>query len=351
MTERKKALVTGGATGICSSVLLALARASFIIAGASSILVMLCGSVPVLAQEKKAEPQIAVHLLGTGAPIPRVDRFGPATLVSIAGKRLLFDAGRGVSQRLWQLGIPLGSIDAVFLTHLHSDHLVGLPDLWLTGWLQPVYGQRKTAFRVIGPNGTRAFTDALRGGFSSDIMFRSEKEGLPLNGISILAQEIEGEQIVFQEQGIIVRNFEVDHGAVKPAYGFRIEYAGKKIIISGDTRFSENLIRNAQNADVLIHEVVAAAAPLRETPFVQRQFSYHTSPEDLVRIFNATKPKLAVLTHFVLLGSVNYPAPTSEDVLKELRDRGYAGPAVAGADLMRIDIGDSVTIAPPIQMN
>jgi ribonuclease Z len=326
-------------------------RRSAIIAFASAIFAMLSSSVSTLAQEKAAEPQIAVHLLGTGAPIPRMDRFGPATLISIAGKRLLFDAGRGVSQRLWQLGIPLGSIDAVFLTHLHSDHLVGLPDLWLTGWLQPEYGRRQTALRIIGPKGTATFADSMKGGFEPDIIYRSGKEGLPLSGISINAQEIDGEQIVYQEQGIIVRAFEVDHGAVKPAYGFRIEYAGKKIIISGDTRFNENLIRNAENADVLIHEVVSAAVPLRETPFVQRQYGYHTSPEDLARIFGATKPKMAVLTHFVLLGNVTYPAPTPEDVLKELRDKGYAGPAVAGVDLMRIDIGDSVTVAPPVQKN
>jgi len=318
------------------------------LAGAAALLLSIVGS-GALAQDKSSEPQISVHLLGTGAPIPRMDRFGPSTLVTIAGKKLLFDAGRGVSQRLWQLGIPLGSIDAVFLTHLHSDHLVGLPDLWLTGWLQPEYGRRQSSLSLIGPKGTETFAESMKGGFGPDIIFRSEKEGLPLRGISINTQEIAGEQIVYQEQGIIVRAFEVDHGAVKPAYGFRIEFGGKSVVISGDTRFNENLIRNAEGADVLIHEVVAAAAPLRETPFVQRQFGYHTSPEDLARVFSASKPKMAVLTHFVLLGNPTYPAPTADDVMKELRDKGYAGPAVAGVDLMRIDVGASVTITQPLQ--
>ena len=321
------------------------------IAAAIAIFGLLGTFLPAQAQDKAPDPPITVHLLGTGAPVPRIDRFGPATLISVAGKRLLFDAGRGVSQRIWQLGISLGTIDAVFLTHLHSDHLVGLPDLWLTGWLQPEYGRRQAPLRVIGPNGTRAFTDAMRGGFAPDIMFRSEKEGLPLTGISLDVREIEGEQIVFQEHGIIVRAFEVDHGAVKPAYGFRIDYAGKSVVLSGDTRFSENLIRQAQNVDVLIHEIVAAAAPLRETPFVQRQYGYHSSPDDLVRVFGATKPKMAVLTHFVLLGNSTYPAPTAADVMKELRDKGYHAPAVPGVDLMRIDIGDTVTVTLPAQRN
>ena len=303
------------------------------------------------AQERKQEPSITVHLLGTGAPIPRVDRFGPATLVTVAGKRLLFDAGRGVSQRLWQLGLSLGSIDAVFLTHLHSDHLVGLPDLWLTGWLQPEYGRRQKALRVMGPEGTLKLTAALSGGFGPDIAFRSEKEGLPLAGVSFDAHEIQPEQIVLDEDGVTVRAFEVDHGAVKPAFGFRIDFAGKSVVISGDTRYNENLIRHAANVDVLIHEVVAAAPALRETPFVQRQFGYHTSGADLARVFSATAPKLAVLTHFVLLGNAAYPAPTADDVLRELREGGYAGTVVAGVDLMRIDVGATVTASPPAQKN
>lgn len=303
----------------------------------------LSAALPALAQD--TPPFITVHLLGTGAPIPRVDRFGPSTLVTVGGKRLLFDAGRGVSQRLWQLGLSLGAIDAVFLTHLHSDHLVGLPDLWLTGWLQPEYGRRQKPLVVVGPVGTANLANSLRGGFAPDIAFRSEKEGLPLSGISFDAREIVGEPMVFDDNGVGVRAFEVDHGAVKPAYGFRIDYAGKSVVISGDTRFSENLIRNAAGADVLIHEVVSAPVALRTTPFVQRQFEYHTSAADLARLLIRVKPKMAVLTHFVLLGNVAHPAPSAEDVMRELRENGYMGPVEAGADLMRIDVGASIAVS------
>ncbi len=305
-----------------------------------------CAVAPAMAQE--APPK--VYLLGTGAPIPRVDRFGPATLVIAGGKRLLFDAGRGVSQRLWQLGFSLGSIDAVFLTHLHSDHLVGLPDLWLTGWLQPEYGRRQQPLRLFGAAGVQALSAALREGFGADVTYRVEKEGLPLAGIAFDAQDITGEQIVFDEGGVKVSAFEVDHGVVKPAYGFRIEVGGKVIVLSGDTRYSENLIRHAQGADLLVHEVVSAPEPLRKNEFIQRQYGYHTAPDELARVLLATKPKMAALNHFVLLGNITFPAPTAEDVVKDIRAAGYDGPLTAGVDLMGIELGDAIKIiAAPVR--
>lgn len=311
---------------------------------------LLCAMIALLcapASVRADEPSVVVHLLGTGAPIPRVDRFGPSTLVQAGGLRLLFDAGRGVSQRLWQLRVSLGSIDAVFLTHLHSDHLVGLPDLWLTGWLQPEYGQRKTDLNLFGPVGTAALARSLREGFSADIGYRTAKEGLPAEGVDLSVMEIQGEQTIFERNGVKVTPFEVDHGGAKPAYGFRIEASGKTIVLSGDTRFNENLMRQAKGADLLIHEVVSAPVALRATPFVQRQFDYHTSPSDLARLLNEARPTMAVLSHFVLLGNAAHPAPTADDVMREIRDSGYAGPLTAGVDLMRIDVGRDVAIVAP----
>ena len=96
-----------------------------------------------------------VTLLGTGVPNPRPERFSQSTLVEAGSQKLVFDLGRGVTIRLWQLKVPMGRIDAHFITHFHSDHLVGLPDLWLTGWLRPPYGQRKKPFLIYGPSGTQ----------------------------------------------------------------------------------------------------------------------------------------------------------------------------------------------------
>ncbi len=94
---------------------------------------------------------IKVTLLGTGSPIPAIDRFGPSTLVEAGGQKFLFDCGRGAGMRLWQLQIPLGQIHMLFLTHLHSDHTVGIPDVWLTGWIPAAYGRREIPFEVWGP--------------------------------------------------------------------------------------------------------------------------------------------------------------------------------------------------------
>ncbi|HEY5063115.1 MAG TPA: MBL fold metallo-hydrolase, partial [Gemmatimonadaceae bacterium] len=125
-----------------------------------------CG-LPRLAAAQTAQP-LRVTLLGTGRPDPVMDRFGPSTLVEAGDERLLFDAGRGVSQRLWQLKIPLGSVNALFLTHLHSDHTVGIPDLWLTGWLPTPFGRRVVPLEVWGPAGTRPMMAGLREAYAWD---------------------------------------------------------------------------------------------------------------------------------------------------------------------------------------
>src|ERR1700752_885693 len=123
-----------------------------------------------------AQPSIKVTLLGTGAPVPSIERFGPSILVEAGGQKILFDCGRGASQRLWQLKIPLGRIDALFLTHLHSDHIVGIPDVWLTGWLPAVFGRRANPFQVFGPAGTKDMMNNLVKAFSWDISTRNKEK-------------------------------------------------------------------------------------------------------------------------------------------------------------------------------
>src|SRR5437773_1357243 len=120
----------------------------------------------VIARAEGATSDIKVTLLGTGGPSPRIERFGSSTLVEAGGERLLFDCGRGASIRLWQLHLPLSAVTAVFLTHLHSDHVVGIPDLWLTGWLSPPFGHRTTPFRIWGPVGTKEMMANLARAYS-----------------------------------------------------------------------------------------------------------------------------------------------------------------------------------------
>src|SRR5262245_56763926 len=185
-----------------------------------------------------------VTLLGTGVPTPRPDRFGPSTLVEAGDQKLLIDAGRGATIRLYQLGVPLGGIDALLLTHYHSDHTVGIPDLWLTGWLQSHYAHRTAPFRVIGPAGAKELMSHLEKAYALDIKIRIEDEKLSPTGAAIDVAEFGNDGLVYAKDGVRVIAFEVDHGAViKPAYGYRIEYGGLSVVISGDTRYNENVVK------------------------------------------------------------------------------------------------------------
>jgi ribonuclease Z len=197
-------------------------------------------------------PALRVTLLGTGNPRPSMTRFGPSILVEAGTKRILVDAGRGATQRLFSLGDGrLTGIDLVLLTHLHSDHVVDLPDLWLTGWL---FG-RARPFSVKGPDGTASLMAHLEKAFEFDVKTRRDlDERLPGAGAVIDAKDIPPEATV-EISGVKVTAFAVDHGPVKPAYGYRIDYAGKSVVLSGDTRYSENLVSHAKGCDVLVHEV------------------------------------------------------------------------------------------------
>ena len=280
-----------------------------------------------------------VTLLGTGAPPPRLDRFGPSTLVEVGSKKFIFDAGRGAMQRLHQLGIPFADITGMFLTHHHSDHLVGFPDLWLTGWIGRPWGKRSVPLPVWGPQGTRQMMEHLPKAFHVDIRVRSKS--YPADGVQLLAREI-GEGSVLEEDGIKISAFEVDHGGEElPAFGYRIDYRGRSAVLSGDTTFNENLIEHARGADLLVHEVTLAAGSVAESPQqLERIAGNHTTPEQAGEVFARAQPKLAVYNHLLLFGGAR-----AEDLIPATRKK-YAGPLMVGEDLLQIDIGDKVEARP-----
>ena len=281
-----------------------------------------------------------VTLLGTGSPPPVMHRFGPSTLVEAGGHKLVFDAGRGAMQRLDQLGVPWDEISGVFLSHLHSDHVVGLPDLWLTGWLM---SRRATPLRLWGPHGTSRMARHLRQAFDYDVGIRVAGDLLPPGGGEIESQDI-CEGVVFDEDGVTVTAFEVDHRPVEPAFGYRVEHAGRIVVLSGDTRSSDNLVRHAHGADLLILNVVSADSLRRAgmaAEAVTRIVGNHTTPEESGEIFARVQPRLAVFSHVASARTA-----TADDLLPPTRTT-YAGRVELGEDLMAIRVGPAIVVDRP----
>ena len=279
--------------------------------------------------------EIEVTLLGTGDPTPRMDRFGPGTLIRSEGKTILVDAGRGVMQRLWQLGVSTSEIDAILITHLHSDHIVGLPDLLMTGW---VVERRTGAIPVFGPPGTEEMLRNLEAAFSFDVGIRSSEAGLARAGATAEVTEIE-DGFRLELGGVVATAFDVDHGPVRPALGFRIDVGDVSVGLSGDTRYSPSLIEAVEGVDLLVHEIVGVTEEVLERRPDLPRVAHHTRPSELARVLAATSPRLVVLTHLVLVGGYD-PEQFVPDV-----QRDWSGRVVLGHDLMRITIGDEVTVS------
>jgi ribonuclease Z len=232
----------------------------------------LSGTQPVLAAADAPPGAMVVTLLGTGAPGPSPNRFGPATLVQVAGLALLFDAGRGCPIRVSQVGLPL-DVDGVFLTHFHSDHVNALPDIWMTSYIgrrppsaNPALRRARSApLRLYGPAGTARMARTMLAAFGDDVRIRTADEGLTEAATQIDTHEYQHDGVIFAERGVTVTAFEVDHGPlVKPAYGYRIDYAGHAVLVSGDTRLNENLMRHGMGVDVMVHEVCAYSDEWRD---------------------------------------------------------------------------------------
>jgi ribonuclease Z len=311
----------------------------------STAIVVILFSSSVIALEEEQEIDFTVTLLGTGTPVSGAHQFGASILVQAGGNSYVFDCGRGCGIRLQEvMGIrEFHRADTLFLTHLHSDHFVGIPEMYLNGWAQG----RKKPFRVFGPTSTSSMMSNLKEAFKVDIGFRKfefdvletpeVKTGVEINSMDIKPG------VVLNEDGVKVTAFLVEHKHVTPAYGFRIDYMGKSVVISGDTAYSENLINHSQGADVLIHEIMSPALvrALEEMFDEQEQIDFivdiHTTVPQAIKVFNKVKPRLAVYYH------TNNTKKNTLELLKSTAI-GYPGKTVVGYDLMQINVAEKITV-------
>jgi ribonuclease Z len=315
-------------------------RRGFVGTGAALIGWAALPSVPALAASRGLPPvakdEIVITMIGTGSVIPNTLRYGNSTLVQAGGLNLLVDAGRGCAVRLTEAGMPMGHLDAFFLTHFHSDHVIGLPDLWMTGYLHPDFGTRQGAFRVNGPTGTSNLCNAMRLAFRDDIRIREADEHIDDTSTQIQANEYPAEGgVVFEQNGVKVTAFEVNHGPlIKPACGYRFDYNGLAVTISGDTKFDENLIKHATGSDVIIHEVAVPSPKLVESD--QLVMNHHTSAEDVGTVFQRTNVRLGVFSHLVDLLEYDHNDATMVQQIRQQAARTFKGKMHVPNDLGRI---------------
>ncbi len=273
-------------------------------------------------------------LLGAGCPSVDTERYGPAALVRVGDEaRVLVDCGSGVTQRLLEAGCPGCDIDALLLTHLHSDHIVDLFQLVISSWHQA----RDRPHRVFGPPGTKGYIDRLMDLWKPELEQRIAHEVRP----STKALEVEvvefGEGEILRLGGLVVRAVEVQHQPVKHTYGFIFDDGRSKLAISGDTTYCPALIEAARGADLLLHEVfihrdMTTIAKFRTEETIRNVASYHTLSDVVGKVASEAAAKCLMLTHFAP------PRFDKQALLAEIC-RDFAGPVVIGEDLMAFDVG------------
>jgi len=268
--------------------------------------------------------------LGTGTPVPNPERSGPATVVVVGRRVFMFDAGAGVMRRIAAAGLPIDGVTAAFITHLHSDHTLGLPDLILTSWVMG----RSTPMRLYGPPGLRRMTDHFLAAWAEDTVVRVKglERGRP-GGYRVDAREITG-GVVHDSDGVKITAIRVPHGEWEYAFAYRVDAAGRSIVISGDTRPSEALTQAAVDVDILVHEVYPESRIATENrpggelwPRYLRDV--HTSDLELGKLAAVAKPRLLLLTHVLFMGA------TEDEVLNGIRRGGFSGRVVVARDLAR----------------
>ena len=271
-------------------------------------------------------------LLGTGCPKVDYRRFGPSNLVSTKKTKILIDCGSGVTQRLDQIKVSTANIDALFLTHLHSDHVVDLYQLIISSW----HSYRIKPWIIYGPKGTKKFVNNIMNAWKEERAQRiSYEERSSTQAFKIIVKEFKSHGDL-KIRDLKIKYFEVDHKPVKYAYGFNFINNKKKLTISGDTRPCENIMKYGQNADVLLHEVfidgeLKETNKMRSKKTLHNVRNYHTPSTIVGKVAKLTRCKKLVLTHLV-------PTIFNEKKLINTVKADFGKKPIIGKDLLRINI-------------
>jgi len=296
-----------------------------------AVCVPLLGSPGIgAAQAPPAGGRTKVVMLGTGTPNADPERSGPSVAIVVDGEAWLVDAGPGIvrraaaAQRNGIAALGADRLRRVFITHLHSDHTLGLPDLVFTPWVL----ERRDPLQVFGPPGIADMMRHISSAWDADV--RNRIEGLePANetGYRVATTEVKP-GIVYRDSLVTVRAFAVPHGDWDVSYGYRFETPDRTIVISGDARGTDAVADACRGCDVLVHEVYSATRFRTRPPEWQRYHARaHTSTTELAKIATRARPGLLVLYHQLYWGS------TDSDLIAELRAAGYTGPVESARDL------------------
>ncbi|MCZ4279244.1 MBL fold metallo-hydrolase [Kiloniella laminariae] len=272
-----------------------------------------------------------ITLLGTGCPAVHTERYGAGQLIRHGDTEILIDCGSGVTQRLVGAGSSGAKLEAVLLTHLHSDHLIDIYQLIVSAWHQ---GRTKPQ-RIYGPTGTRKFVEGMMAVWREELNLRIKHERRPSTAaLDLDITEIEaGQTLEFGE--ITVAVVAVDHQPIDPAFGFIFSATGTKIALSGDTTYCPALIEAAKDVDLLVHEVFVhremhVVDGLRSAETIEAVAGYHTLSHEVGKVASAAGVGCLLLTHIVP------PNSNRDELLAEVK-QSFSGPVLVGEDLMRVD--------------